>query len=85
MVELLRNRSRRIDLSDTERPEKVGRLLRSTHPAHRGNRISHKGAGERQGAAAARSRIAANPGLSQDRQVPSIARNGDAFREQMDE
>src|SRR5215510_6894987 len=36
MVELLRNRSRRIDLSETERPGNMGRLLRSTHPVHRG-------------------------------------------------
>src|SRR5262249_6020850 len=59
---ILRTRSRRTHLSETERPEKMGRLLRSTHPAHRSNRISHKGAGKRQGAAAARARIAANPG-----------------------
>jgi hypothetical protein len=65
-----------LTLSDTERPEKVG----STHPAHRGNRISHKGEGKRQVAAAARSRIAANPGLSQHRQIPSIARKCDAFQ-----
>src|SRR5262245_42886969 len=79
MVELLRNRSRRIDLSETERPGNMGRLLRSTHPAHWGqsdlSQRRRQATGGRSDSLAPRD----PSGLSQDRQVPSIARTGDAF------